>query len=734
MTLGCSDTYKYCKVVNCFVLCMTTVFLVAQNPQKFSKADDSIKNILENAISEIDAYRDIDEAKRKTFQVEPYVDLSDNLYLKGLLNSSKMLIHYDAYDFVKTKEHADKAIVYFEQVNSKEKLAFVYEVLGVYWSFFDEKEKEMTAMLKAEKYYEGTTDESKKIDIFYNLSTSFLERENWKKSIFYAEKSLSAIKKTNVKKNRKSFLYHYLGNSYLMLNNLKKAKQCFDKSLSLAVSNKSIADSHLGLAKYYKRIGNIDKSYKHYNLSSELYLKFANSEAIYIDKRKILKSEIESEELKNKKILAEKQLNKQQLKFNNYLMLFSVAIIIVLVVLMVLQKRNSRFKARSNLLLIRKNNELLRAKNLAEKASILKSDFVEKVTHELRTPLNTITTISYLLKKEKQNGVAIDYIETIDISSKHLLGFINDMIDINLLKKKSEIVLDNEIFGLKEMLTGVVGAIDVESSKNKLEFVFDDNIPKHVCGDELKLAQIFINLLTNANTYAKNGKVKLLAKLELKTEDKATVVFSVEDDGIGMGKEVQQALFSNVGYAAMLEKRKHKKIGLGLSVVKELLDLHGSSLFVSSDIGNGTKLTFSIGFNIKEELKSNNKDIDKVTNEIKLLLVEDNKVNQLLTQRVLETNGFYCDVANNGLEAVNMCKEYEYSAILMDIMMPVMDGYEATKKIRGFNKDVPILGLTALSEEMNKKSFEEVGITVVLSKPVDPDLLFKAIFKEFAPS
>ncbi len=724
MIIGSFKIKKYYFLLLFLAFCMETVTVFAQNKIKLSVEEDSISMILENAIYKIEYEYDIERAGELIFDVENYVISNDNLYLKGLLSTSKALFSFGTYNFIDVKKNIDDAINYYGRIDDKDGLAYSYEILGAYWSYYNNLDKTKKAYLLSENYYKETEGESKKIDIYYNLCITFYREEEWVKSINYGKKALKIIQFTSEKKDRQTYLHDQIGKCYLRLSDHKKAKFHFDKSLNEIKTVESKAYSYWATAQYYEAIGDVKNAYKYFKLSNVFFLKDIDRTSLKIRRRLTLKNEIDNEVLVKKRVLVERKLNREKLKFNKYLVLTSGTFILGLLVLSVIQVRNAKFKTKSNNLLVIKNKALFKAKNDALNASELKSDFIERVTHELKTPLNTITTISYLLKKENKKGDSefIGYLEGIDMSSKSLLNFINNAIGLNLLTKNNKVVLNERSFNINTVLTGIIGTLNTEQSNVKFELFFDDKIPILVNGDELKFVNMFISLLTNISDYSKSDTVSVYVDLQLKTEDSIAIVFTIKEKSRSESIINKTMSFSELTNDGL---KQDDKLSIDFSIdAKNILDLDGSGMLVETDVYDSIKLTFTILFNEVKEVY--------VPLEVKLLLAEDNKINQLLTQKVLINNGFSCDVANNGVEAVEMCRTKNYDLILMDIMMPTMDGYEATKEIRVFNSHIPILALTALSKEENKQSFEESGIDVVLNKPINPDLMFKFIFKALA--
>ena len=259
----------------------------------------------------------------------------------------------------------------------------------------------------------------------------------------------------------------------------------------------------------------------------------------------------------------------------------------------------------------------------------------------------------------------------------------------------------------------------------------DEKIPNIVLTDKLKISQVLINLLDNAYKFTENGNITLSAKVIKQKDTSTSIEFIVKDTGIGIEKTKKEDIFLPYKQVGFNTNKKYGGSGIGLAVVKDILNLLKSEIKVNSKINVGTSFIFTVDFNVPKAIKKvipfstfTDKENNKTTS---ILLVEDNKVNQLITSKIIRGFGFTCDIANDGFEAVSMEKQKDYDLILMDIMMPKMDGFEATKQIRKSNPNANIIALTALSETQNLHAFADAEIHSILTKPLHPKELYKGI-------
>ena len=271
-------------------------------------------------------------------------------------------------------------------------------------------------------------------------------------------------------------------------------------------------------------------------------------------------------------------------------------------------------------------------------------------------------------------------------------------------------------FNLKKRITDVLVALknSAEEKKTQLHLEFDPNIPKKLKGDPLKISQILINLIGNSIKFTENGDIWVRVKKVSQAGCDVQLRFEVEDTGEGISKEKQKAIFENFTQGSLQINRKFGGTGLGLSIVKNLLNLMDSEIHLDSELGKGSSFYFDLSFEALEpaapqEGKSDSAIPEPLSNDHmhnkKILIVEDNKINQMITRKILEKNKVICDVADNGTVAIAKVENNQYDLILMDIHMPGISGIEATKEIRKFNENIPIIALTAVTLEESLDEF-----------------------------
>lgn len=394
--------------------------------------------------------------------------------------------------------------------------------------------------------------------------------------------------------------------------------------------------------------------------------------------------------------------------------------------------RNNQIKLKTNDLLQTKNKELQAARDAAVQAMEAKTNFLSTVSHELRTPLYAVTGLTHLLMEENPSEDQKEHLNALKFSGDYLLNFINDILQINKIDADKLEPLNIEI-NLKKVLTEVINSLQQSAKANKTKIIlsYDEEIPSKLLSDPLKLSQIFMNLVGNALKFTKNGEVTVIAKLREKQEDEVTVYFEVQDTGIGISTEQQEHIFDSFEQGSIQINREYGGTGLGLTIVKSLLGLFDSKIELESELGKGSSFFFELELKYKASeideapLEVSQKEFD--LNGLNVLVVEDNKINQVITKKMLNKRGISCDIANNGTEAVTMAGETAYDGILMDIHMPGISGVEATIQIRKFDKDTPIIALTAISLDDSLEAFYAAGCNDVVTKPFKPEVFYQKI-------
>ncbi len=427
-----------------------------------------------------------------------------------------------------------------------------------------------------------------------------------------------------------------------------------------------------------------------------------------------------------------------------------IAILFVLIVLGVarISVRNSqknkkyleREIANRTQKLLEREQDLLKAKEEAEKSSHAKAEFLSIMSHEIRTPMNAVVNLTNYLLEDDPDERQVENLSILKFSANNLLAIINDVLDFNKIES-GKIEFEAIEFDLLGLLDSIHYGMSANANKKNIHFFLDAgiNLSQMLIGDPNRLTQILNNLISNAIKFTEKGQVKMTLTVEEETNEAITLRFDIKDTGIGISEEEKKYIFNMFTQAASDTTRKYGGTGLGLAITKKLLELQNSAIKLTSEVGKGATFSFVLNFGkggslSKERIMGAPKEqLGKELKGAKVLAVEDNLVNVLVVKKFLEKWGVDFTHAADGLEAIEKINEQQFDLILMDIHMPNMDGYAATKIIRakkdGYHEFIPIIALTASALMDNKERIYEAGMNDIVVKPFQPTELYNVLVK-----
>ncbi|MEM7185072.1 MAG: response regulator [Bacteroidota bacterium] len=737
---------KYNKIALAALLILVTICANAQEVAK-----DTIVMVKEHQKIANEALfaQDYEKALKNLMTADRLSSATDDTMLKAMVKLNGANIYYVINNFPKAKTEASQAVELLEEMMDDRLLAQSYSLYGSVLTRLNELEAAENNLKKADTIYDNISDERGRAEIVFAYGVLEEKRGNYRNSINYFD-AAAPMFRANDETYLEAYSYLNKANAYLYLNNgrpaenLVQSKAALEKATGL-IDQKPFAKLKVELHRIAANIAMRENNFEEASKQMTLYTAKNDSlQRVFINAISTgiaVNSDVGSLQdiIETQKGDLQKQL--RSINFGKMTTGLSIALIVILSLLTLSLYKNNNLRAKANELLQDKNSELQLAKEKAEKASLAKAQFLSTITHELRTPLYAVTGLTHLLLEEDPKPHQKEHLNSLKFSGEYLLSLINNILDLNKLEA-NKVEIEKTAFSLKKRANDVLIALkkSADDRNNNLHFEFDETIPSKLLGDPLKLSQILINLIGNSLKFTQNGDIHVRIKKLAENGDRTSIRFEIEDNGVGISRKKQKSIFETFSQASLQINRKFGGTGLGLSIVKNLLELMGSKIHLESQLGKGSKFWFDVSFAISEEVNETTNpnniiyDVDYVALENKdILVVEDNKINQMITKKILEKNKMKCLVADNGSDAVALVKQHHFDVVLMDIHMPGISGIEATQEIRKFNKELPIIALTAVTIDENLDDFYRAGFNEIIPKPFKTEEFFEKIYRTLDP-
>ena len=627
-----------------------------------------------------------------------------NYYETNKISSSKVAktnyalgtLYLEKRNFTIAKMYFDKAYTIYNEINSSETFPLLELQKGLTLKANNKLDE---AIIVLKKIANTNKDiETSKIEALYQLSKIYYLQENYQKALDYSKKALELVEKNSVGISKKKIL-----NNLILIS---------DKLEDYKLSNF-----------YLKEFLTLNEIKNNSNQ--------ANTDLL------INKKEHDNQLEIVEKLEKEKSDQMKSIRFSRLISIMSIVLIAILSLLSFSLYKNNKIRTFTYKLLQEKNKELTEQKEKAEFASKARSEFLSTVSHELRTPLNAINGITYLLLQENPKASQLNYLKSLEFSGNYLLSFINDILEINRLESNN-IHIEKIKFNIVDLVKNINQSFSGFILKNNINFnlILDIKGNENLIGDPTKLSQILINLINNSIKFTKNGEVTLKISTVKQNENKVTLKFIVEDNGIGIPEDKIANIFDSFSQGSVEINRTYGGTGLGLSIVKKIIELLDSEIHLESKVNEGTKFYFNLDFEKCDSTSISSIETNQVISHKNLkgktvLLVEDNKINQMITKKMVENKGMICTIIDNGEDAIIAMQKNKFDMVLMDVHLPGINGTEATAEIRKFDDITPIIALTAISLNENREMLLSFGMNDVVTKPFAPEHFYNVISSYF---
>ncbi|MBQ4822362.1 ATP-binding protein [Aquimarina sp. MMG016] len=716
----------------CIYFIWLNLFYSITNAQQYEQMSFSE---LENTIIQTENHLNSIGRANSIMIIETIIDVSEKFntqqeyYLKGYSYNLLGKIHFSAKEYKEALRNYKIADLFIKKLEGFPELTVDINnnIALVYLNGFN---KPGRALKRIKHIYENSDDlntYSRHI-LELNLANIYIKTKRYSKAYKLLEKCKKYFKNNQHYASKLAVTYTSFGEYYYCNKNYDTAIKYFELAASIAETNQFFRQAMTIYKKYEDllvKIGREDRAY-------QILKKYTKHHQTALEKEKL-----EADQYKKQLVVSEEKntIETQKAEQSKTISIFTLSLLLICLILFCFFIYNHKKTKVLGESLALRNKELKISKEKSDRLAAVKTKFISTVSHELRTPLYGVVGLSSILMQRIKDEENHKFIKLMKFSADHLLNLINDVLQVTKMESY-EISLDKSTYNIKDLADDIKNSFEYQAEKNNntLHLDFDPNIPTMLIGDSVRLSQILINLISNANKFTKNGNIWLNFIKPVISDNMVDITFEIKDDGRGIPLDKQEIIFEKFSQAN--SKDHTTGTGLGLNIVKKLVSLHGGDIKIRSAPGKGSTFYFTIPF----EIDSSNKEINTPDNvkrhiplasseDYNILVVEDNKINQIVTQNILKSKGYKSEIAEDGIIAVEMAQKNRYDIILMDLNMPNMNGMEATQKIREFDINIPIIALTASDTQDTIKEIlhPDSGFNDYMRKPFKNAEFFKKI-------
>ena len=720
--------------------------LISQKHNSYTQ--DLLEELLDSVENQLDKYHYEQAIEVTHLMLTKAKETEDNYYISKAYNYFGH-VYTDQLDSARARKNYTLGLEYAQLAKNDTLIMHSYNNLGNIYSEIPQTTK------KGISYYNKAIEVAEKLGLYLdviapktNIGWTYLDEDQHRKAFPYINNSLKILDTIVAKRPEdvqfKEYLYPQIymlhGRYYTQEKKYDTARYFFETSIQLAEKDSLVlqaAESYEEYSRMLAEMGEYQSAYK----AQE---KFIDYNSRLFEKEKIKQTEIANAKYNIEQYRKDLLIAEKEQKYQNDIIQKSREKVIVMVfssvgmifILFFLYKVN---RDRQNLIekLKDKNVQYRDAKIEAENLSLLKTRFFSTVSHEIRTPLYGVVGLTSLLLEDKSLDKHKSDLKSLKFSADYLLALINDVLQMNKMES-NEVALENVSFSLHDLMNSIVNSFEFTrvQNQNKIHLDIDDNIPAYLIGDSVRLSQVLMNLVGNAIKFTERGNIHIVAKQVETNENTTKIYFEIRDDGPGIPESKKKVIFEEFSQLNN-SNYNYQGTGLGLPIVKRLLKLFNSRIKLESKEGEGSTFSFSILFKVDLSKKESAELLDETQvfedyENKRILIVDDNRINQVVTQRILEKKNFECEVAGDGQSAIDLVKKEDFDLVLMDVNMPGISGLEATKEIRKFNKDIPVLALTAVEVEEIREEIHAAGMSGIIIKPYDVQQFYQIVYKNLS--